>query len=216
MTAYQRRVMALLAGFFMVLAFVTAALTQVLPVKAQASGTGRDYTDLGKRLQPHLERIDAIRYSLPTGHIRNEPELPLSPAGQQSLDAIAKKAEAEAPEKIGADLGVVKSTYRFDGYEITSNTPTLIQVDLRYDVVRQTTYNTSEYPWEEIDTYGVDIDPATGTIVNLIHKDEEWIHEHMPNEESVLDDGLGSGDEGLTNEEMEEINRQSALHRYDS
>ena len=179
-----------------------------------AQGTHRttpiDIAALGQELEEQFEYVDQIKYSVPGADSLAQNEQRLNVAGQRAYSALLVDAQHESIEKKPMELGVVSIDYEFDSYEVESSSPTELKVDMKYFATRETEDVKGDESWQEEVIYGLTIDPTSGQVVNIVNKDTDWLHDNLPDEEVVVDDGLGSGSEGLSSDEMLGLDQASA------
>lgn len=212
MNMIRNKGVSLLGVSVMVLTMGTASLAEVQPDQSDSptAGSSVDVEAIARDFEKQAEYLDSIRYGVPSPVSVDEIGLPFADTGHQAVAAQIEDAKRELQENIQQDVGVTATDLAFDSYEINTNSPEKIQADLKYYATRKVGDSSDASTWKEEVVYGIEIDPVTGQITDVINKDLDWIHANIPDEEVVIDDGLGSGDEGISSEEMKKLDQQSA------
>lgn len=201
-----------------VLTMGTASLGQVPTTQTTAENGlgGVDIEAIAMKFEKQAEYLDSIRYGVPSSVSLGEIALPLAASGREAVSSQIKDAELELKENIQQNVGVSSTDLAFDSFKVNSSDPNMIQADLKYYATRIVEDGVDSSTWKEEVIYGVEIDPKTGKITDLINKDTDWVNDNIPDEEIVVNDGLGSGEEGLSSEEMRDLDQRSALRASDS
>lgn len=216
MNMIRNKGVSMLGVSMIVVAMGTASLAEVQPDQSGHSpiGSSVDVEAIARDFEKQAEYLDAIRYGVPSPVSVDEIALPIADTGQQAITAQIEDAKHALQENIQQHVGVSATDLAFDSYEINTNSPEKIQADLKYYATREVGDDGNTSTWKEEVVYGIEIDPTTGQITDVVNKDLDWIHANIPDEEVVIDDGLGSGDEGISTEEMKKLDQQSSARTH--
>lgn len=159
------------------LVFVSLCLMSIyslfsLPVPAQSQQVSSSDLDLiGQRFGNSMERYESVKYGVPAPVESTEGLLPFA----DRIDDMMDKEYAYVGDN--NDLYMTSIEYDLEVGKMLSEESNSRRYELTYNVTRRSEEDQGNPPWEEEETFEVELDHV-GRVVNIVNKDLDYLHDH--------------------------------------